>query len=53
VKWPEHVYIETVHSPRSYSVRQLDIAMTLAGALGTVDPQRGRLVLLEKPELLP
>jgi hypothetical protein len=44
-EWPQYVYIETVHSPASYSDRQLDVAMTLAGALN-----RGRLLLLEKPE---
>jgi hypothetical protein len=46
-EWPSYVYIETVHSPASYSSAQLDVAMTLAGALN-----RGRLLLLEKPELL-
>jgi hypothetical protein len=46
-QWPPYVFLETVHSPASYSREQLDVAMTLAGVLG-----RGKLLLLERPERL-
>jgi hypothetical protein len=46
-QWPPYVFLETVHSPASYSPGQLDVAMTLAGVMG-----RGKLLLLERPERL-
>lgn len=46
-QWPPYVFLETVYSPASYSPGQLDVAMTLAGALN-----RGKLLLLETPARL-